>query len=161
MRALIAVRQPKRCVTFGPWSVAKMPDKAFPLSRGKGYRLGVNWRWCVCQLEGDTHCYRLLVAFNVAKAQYLAWLGLCDGADQALIARLEYNPDHRGWHCHYKRGPLAAVTRGVVKEAGAHESFRICRTDKPFSISEMDGIGVAFRVFSVTTDDGGGTGLFQ
>ena len=126
-----------------------MPREAFPLSKGHRYYLGSSWRWCVHELEGSDARYRLLVAFDAGKAQYQAWLALRDGRDQALIGRLEYHPTHRGWHCHYKRGPLSDVARGVVKDAGQREGCRGCDGGDPFAITENDGIGVAFRVFCV------------
>lgn len=127
-----------------------MPRDAFPLSRGHRYYLGSNWRWCVHELEGNGARYRLLIAFDAGKAQYRAWLGFCDGNDQALLGRLEYHPTHRGWHCHHKRGLLSEVARGVVKEAGKREGCRVCDDGRVFTITEMDGIGVAFRVFRVS-----------
>ncbi len=151
MRALRAVREPKTVITIGAWHEGKMPATAFPLSKGRSYTLGASWRWCICELEGNGASYRLLVAFHYMKAQYQAWLGYRDGADQALIGRLEYHPTHRGWHVHVKCGPLADVSRGVVKQPGCHENWRQCATEtKPFVVSELDGLSIAFRLFGVS-----------
>lgn len=160
MRALLAIREPKTVVKIGPWRDGKMPDKAFPLSKGRSYSLGSNWRWCVCELEGDGTAYLLLIAFDYMKAQYRAWLGLRHGADQALIGRLEYHPTHRGWHVHVKRGPLGEVSRGVVKQPGCRENWRACGAEaEPFTVSELDGLSIAFRLFSVSPASGGDLGL--
>lgn len=131
-----------------------MPRDAFPLSKGHRYYLGTSWHWSVHELEdGDGgNRYRLLIAFDPGKAQYQAWLALRDGKDQALIGRLEYHPTHRGWRCHYKRGPLSDVVRGVVKEPGSREGCRICGDDEPFAVTELNGIGLAFRVFCVENE---------
>lgn len=127
-----------------------MPRHAFPLSRSHSYSLGSNFDWCVCEAVAGRDEYRLLVAFDPAKAQYRAWLGLICGHDTKLLARLEYHPDHKGWHVHIKRGPVEEVVRGVVKEPRHRDRSRIC-TNAPdsFSISQLDALTIAFKVFNV------------
>lgn len=126
-----------------------MPREEFPLSKNRSVMLGSSWRWCISHIEAEGVRYRLLVAFNQGKEQYLAWLALQVGSDQAVLARLEYHPDHRYWHCHLKQGSLSEVARGVVKEAGRRERCWLCHAGGPLAVSELDALGIAFRVFGV------------
>jgi hypothetical protein len=149
MRALLAIRERKRITSVGPWHSGKrMPRAAFLLSKSHSYPLGSSFDWCVVEMQSDVRAYRLLVAFDSAKAQYRAWLGMVDGTDQALIARLEFHPSHSGWHCHTKTGALDKVARGVVKEAKNRDRFRICDVDQTFSVTQLDALNIAFRVFN-------------
>jgi hypothetical protein len=94
-----------------------------------------------------------LSLFNKAKRQYQAWLGLEVGSDQAVLARLEYHPSHRGWHCHIKKGELNEVGWGVVKHSAFRERAAICKkaneTGDLQSVTDMDAISIACRVFDV------------
>ncbi len=100
------------------------------------------------ELEGAGERYKLLIAFEAAKEQYRAWLGLEDGTDQALLARLEFHPSHHSWHCHVKPGDTADVVRGVVKESS--ERITSCRGTDRFDVTQLNAVGIAFRVFNVT-----------
>jgi hypothetical protein len=150
MRALLAIRERKKVTSIGTWQSGKrMPRTAFPLSKSHSYPLGSSFDWCVVETQSDERAYRLLVAFDWAKAQYRAWLGMIDGADQALIARLEFHPSHKGWHCHVKSGPIDGVARGVVKESGSRDRCRICNVDQTFSVTQLDALNIAFHAFNV------------
>jgi hypothetical protein len=153
MRALLAIREPKTITSVGPWHSGKrMPRVAFPLSKSHSYPLGSSFDWCVTEMQSDARAYRLLVAFDPAKAQYRAWLGAVDGTDQALLARLEFHPSHNGWHCHVKTGSLDKVARGVVKEAKHKDRFRICSVEHVFSVTQLDALNIAFRVFNAENE---------
>jgi hypothetical protein len=150
MRSLLAIRCKKTVVNLGSWrSGQKMPRSAFSLSKSHSYALGSSYSWCVCEVEGEGDRFRLLVGFDPLKEQYRAWLGLIDGSDTALLARLEFHPSHSGWHFHWELGPIASVVRGVVKEPKDRDRIRRCNTPDVFAISELDALGVAFRVFNV------------
>jgi hypothetical protein len=88
MRALRAIRERKTLVESGRWRDGKMPQTAFPLSKSHTYSLGSGWRWSVWRVAANGRAFRLLVAYEAAKAQYQAWLALESGSDQALLARL-------------------------------------------------------------------------
>jgi hypothetical protein len=148
MRALRAIRERKHVIEPSKWHDGKMPRTAFPLSKSHTYSLGSGWRWMTLRLQGDGRHYRLLVAYEQGKSQYQAWLGLESGADQALLARLEYHPSHRGWHCHLKKGPLDKVTCGIVRHPKSQEGVRLCEDDE-FGISDANALGVACRIFNV------------
>jgi hypothetical protein len=149
MKSIIAIRKKKYIEDPGSWKAGKMPKTAFPLSKSHSYQLGSNWEWRVCLLSCDEGFrYRLLVAFDAAKQQYRAWLGLEIGNDLAILARLEFHPDHKGWHCHWKTGVVSLLARGVVKEARARDRSRGCRTYNSFDTSRMGAMQVAFRVFN-------------
>jgi hypothetical protein len=151
MRALLAIREPKAVIALGQWQSGKrMPKSAFPLSKSHSYPLGSSFEWCIIALQGDGRNYRLLVAFDPAKEQFRAWLGLVDGADQALIARLEFHPSHSGWHCHVKSGMLDRVVRGVVKEPRDRDTFRVCDVEQKFGVTQLNALGIAFRVFNAS-----------
>lgn len=129
-----------------------MPRHAFPLSRSHSYPLGSGFDWCVCEAIAGADAYRLLVAFDPAKAQYRAWLGLICGHDTKLLARLEYHPDHKGWHVHAKIGPVAEVVRGIVKEPRNRDRSRGCpNAPASYNVSQVDALSIAFHAFNVST----------
>jgi hypothetical protein len=121
MRALLAIRLAKAVVEAGRWRQEKMPRHAFPLSKSKGYALGSQWDWCVYRLSAGIGFFKLLIAFHAGKEEYRAWLALEDGADSALLARLEYHPALHGWHVHLRKSDTSEVARGVVKESTLRE----------------------------------------
>ena len=151
MSCVRAIRGPKTLSSVGKWmSGKKMPRTAFPLSRSHSYPLGSSFDWCICEAinaEGDL--YRLLVAFDAAKEQYRAWLGMVAGHDIALLARLEFHPTHRGWHCHLKTGKASEIVKGVVKEPKHKDGVRICKKQATFGVSQLDALGIAFRIFKI------------
>jgi hypothetical protein len=150
VRALLAIRQPKTIVEAGKWHSGKMPRSAFPLSKSHSYALGSGWDWSVCVLESDDNRYKLLVAFDPFKEQYRAWLGLESGSDLALLARLEFHPSHKGWHLHRKNGRVQDIARGVVKEQRGRDRSRNCAAPPTFTVSQLDALSMAFRVFNVS-----------
>jgi hypothetical protein len=150
VRSLRAIRERKTFTTVGPWnSGKKMPRTAFPLSRSHSYPLGSGFEWCVCEAASDSEAYRLLVGFDASKAQYRAWLGLVAGHDTKLLARLEYHPSHKGWHVHIKLGDVEQVVRGVVREPRGRDRSKGCRADDSFSISQLDALSLATKVFNI------------
>jgi hypothetical protein len=150
MRALLAIREPKTLTSVGKWQSGKrMPRTAFPLSKSHSYPHGSSFDWCVCEAAAGSNAYRLLVAFDPAKEQYRAWLGLISGSDQALLARLEFHPSHKGWHCHLKRGPLDRVARGVVKETRDRDQWRSCGAAESLNVTQLNALMIAFRVFNI------------
>src|SRR5580704_14792755 len=126
VRVIAVTRERKSVLESGKWHDGKMPRTAFPLSKSHSYSLGNSWCWAVWRLAASERQFRLLIAFEVAKEQYQAWLGLEAGADQAVLARLEYHPSHRGWHCHLKIGELNEVSWGVVKQPKTREVVKLC-----------------------------------
>src|SRR5215207_336369 len=127
-----------------------MPRSAFPLSKSHSYTLGRSYEWCVYDLEDAAgENYRLLIAFNLGKEQYRAWLGRVVGADQALLGRLEYHPTHNGWHAHTKTGELAYVARGVVKDHRSRDRVEVCRAPDEFSVTKLNALNIAFRALHV------------
>ena len=154
MKTLAVIRGRKTVLEGGGWQSGKMPRTAFPLSKTHTFSLGNGWRWCVLELSDDGRRFRLLVAYERSKAQYRAWLGLEAGTDQALLARLEYHPSHRGWHCHVKTGDLADVGCGVVKHAGERERVRLCNAKDELHVTDLDAVAIACRAFNVDADPG-------
>lgn len=91
---------------------------------------------------------RLLIAFNAGKRDYLAWLTLAEGHDQAILARLEYHASHLGWHVHLKPKVAAKVSWGVVKQPG--ERLVDCNSDRDPALSKSDAEALAFRIFNIS-----------
>lgn len=147
MKTIRAIRGQKELIESGGWQSGKMPRTCFPLSKNKSFTLGAGWDWRVFTLQSGSDVFRLLVAFRSDKEQYLAWLGLKDGDDQALLARLEFHPSHHGWHCHIKPSPTDLVTRGVVKQP--REKTRLCNGSDKFGVTKLDAAAIAFRIFNV------------
>jgi hypothetical protein len=160
VRALKAIRTRKTLLERGKWRDGKMPHSAFPLSKSHNYTLGSGWRWIVWRLSANGMTFRLLVAYEAAKAQYQAWLGLESGADHAVLARLEYHPSHRGWHCHVKKGLVDEVACGVVKQPRTREGVRLCNDPNPFEVTDLNALGIACRAFNVDANADSGE-LFQ
>jgi hypothetical protein len=162
MRILVAIRKAKKLMKVGEWhSGKKMPRTAFPLSRSHSYVLGSSFDWCVCEAVCDLYEYRILVAFDPAKAQYRAWLGMVFGHDQALLSRLEFHPSHHGWHCHVKLGSVDKVVRGIVKESADYEKTRVCAVDHKFDVTQLDALNIALRTFNVVGTPPAEGGLFS
>ena len=155
MRALLALRQPKTVVKLGTWHRnEKMPRSAFPLSKSHSYTLGRSYQWCVYDLQGPAgDLYKLLIAFDPGKEQYRGWLGRVVGSDLALLERLEFHPSHKGWHAHIKRGELADVARGVVKEQSQRDRSQPCPAPNIFTVTQLNAVSIAFRMFNVTMPD--------
>lgn len=129
-----------------------MTKAAFPLSKSNSGILGSGWNWAVFAIKNDddTHRYRLLVGYHEGKEQYRAWLGLEVGADQAVLARLEYHPDDaHGWHCHLKKGLVSEVAVGVVKQSRYRDQSRSCRASNEFGVSTLNALRIACRVFNI------------
>jgi hypothetical protein len=86
----------------GAWSDKKMPKTGgkFPMTKNRSYRLGSGFRWRVAEITAEGAKFRLLIAHNPWKEQYVAALGVASGGDTLVLARLEYHGTHRGWHVH-------------------------------------------------------------
>ena len=95
------IRARKVISAAGSWQTGTMPRAAFPLSKSKGkaYRLG-NRRWRAVSFSANGVLCRLMVTYNYNLGQYQAMLGVDDGGDTKLLARLERHPTHDGWHMH-------------------------------------------------------------
>ncbi len=91
---------------------------------------------------------RLLIAFNAGKRDYLAWLTLANGEDQAILARLEYHASHLGWHVHLKPKTVSKLSWGVVKQP--REKLVDCNSDRDPALSKNDAEALAFRIFNVS-----------
>ena len=113
------------------------------------YRLAESWRWVVHTLEGGGRTYRLLIGYDLAKSQFQSWLGLADGNDSALVARLEFHDSHGGWHCHWKAGDTDSVVRGIVR-GGPVDRMRKC-DGAARQFNDNDATALAFRVFKVVS----------
>lgn len=120
------------------------------MRHGKGYRLAGSWRWSVHTLEANGDTYRLLVAYDVAKAQFASWLGLAEGAhNSALLARLEFHDTHGGWHCHWKLGDRDSVVRGIVR-GGPADRTKKCKGDAR-QFNDDSATSLAFKIFNVVS----------
>ncbi len=148
MKSVRSLRVEKTVLEWGTWADGRMPANAFPLSKGKSYRLAAGWRWCVHKLSDGARQFRLLVAYDPAKQQFQSWLGIEKGSDQLRVARIKFHDSHGGWHCHWKTGDLKDIVPGTVR-AGLKDRSRECSGERR-DISDMDANGIAFRVFNVS-----------
>jgi len=114
MRTLRAIRERKTVIEGAKWREGKLPRNAFPLSKSRTYSLGNGWRW-------------LLVAYDLGKAQYQAWLGLEPGSDQALLWSITHLKE--GDIAMSKRGLSKKVGCGVVRHPKSQDGVRLCISD--------------------------------
>jgi hypothetical protein len=153
MKALAALRTKKVLVEPGAWHSGNVTKAEFPLAHVTKLKLSKAWHWCVHKVQDDEREYRVLVAFEPMKSQYWAWLGVTYGSDQAVIARVEFHASHDGWHCHWKTGPLAEVSRGAVKSPHGNELRHGC-SGEPKSVTKSEAFGLAYRLFNVAPPAG-------
>src|SRR5436190_379977 len=118
MRARDLVLKPKVVTKPGEWSVAKMSQTAFPLTSGKGLRLGAKWSWRVDVLScGDFECH-LLTAIEISKEAFMACLTYKRGNAHVVVSRLEYHGHEPGLHCHASCEQLHEHAAGIMKPFG-------------------------------------------
>ena len=94
-----------------------MPPGAFPLSRrrSRSFRLGAAYRWRIVLFDAVGRKFRLLIAYNAAKEQYVAVLAEERERDNAVIASYEFHGTHAGWHLLSACGPVEACPEGVMR----------------------------------------------
>jgi hypothetical protein len=143
--ALWTARAAKKVVETGKWQSGKMPKGLYPLSKNTSVRLGSGWEYCVHKLTGPNPM-SLLIAFHPGKRNYLAWLALEHGNDQAILARFEHHSSHDGWHVHLKPDDLTQISWGVVKQQG--EKRVICKAKPDPAVGKAEAEALAFRVFN-------------
>ena len=140
----------KEIVSSGSWQTGKMPRAAFPLSKSgeKAYRLG-NRRWRVVEFRVLGMEGRLLVNFSVTLGQYQALLGMVVAGDTKILAQLEYQPTHAGWHAHVACDPIASIPSGIRRGPWVRKLKRgpAYLMKRPFDFSEADALGVAYRFY--------------
>lgn len=96
------IRSKKTVVDTGQWSDAKLPKTGgpFPLSKNKSFRLGGLWSWRAVKVESEGKQFRILIAVQEDKQQFVAYCGTLIGTDMFMTARLEYHATHPGLHIH-------------------------------------------------------------
>jgi len=72
----------------------------FPVSKGHSFRVRSSYNWRIVTFECLGNQFRLLVFYRNDKQEYEAWLGMVDGSDTKVLARLEFHATHPGWHLH-------------------------------------------------------------
>ena len=119
-------------VRLGSWNSGKMPKTAMPLSkqRHRSYKLGNQWRWRLVNFLCEGRSFRLLIAHDSEKEQFLAMLGEDTNGDTKVVASIEHHGTHPGWHIHFCFEKMSSVPSGVVrgpwvrkKRCGKHASF--------------------------------------
>lgn len=101
MRLKNICRAEKVVTDWGAWETGtKMPKAAFPLSKGNSVRIRGSYRRRIVRFSCLGRDYRLLIFYRLDKQDYDAWLGMVEGSDTRLVARLEYHATHAGWHLH-------------------------------------------------------------
>ena len=109
-------RADKTVSDWGKWQSGGM-GTAFPLSkrRQRFYRLGAAYRWRIVRFTAEGFTFRLLVAFNIAKEQYRAVLGLEHERDMSVLASYEFHGTHPGWHLHGSCGDIEIIPQGSMR----------------------------------------------
>lgn len=147
------LKAPKAVVQAGSWKVvtgkAKMPTRAFPLSRP--FQLGRNWHWRVDVLEVAGTQLRLLTAYEPQREEFRAWLSYQRGSAYVILAQLEFHGTHPGWHCHTYCKDIGDIPPG---ETRPRNFMRLPSTDKPhrrvdFAMTNSVAFAKAFEFFRV------------
>lgn len=152
------IRATKVITSAGQWQSGKMPRSAFPLSKSKAkaYRLG-NRRWRAASFTARGCVFRLLVSYSYGLGQYQAMLGMDDGGDTKLLARIEKHPTHGGWHMHVacdsddapagiKKGPWVRCLHAAL-----HKKYK-----KVVPQTDADAYQIAVAAFRLDRTEGGG-----
>lgn len=144
------------------WSDKKMPKtgRRFPLTKARNFRLGSGWRWCALEIDAEGRSYRLLVAYNPLKENFLALLGTAVSAEESLVlASLESHGSHPGWHVHGCCATVGSAAFGrlrypeMVRIPDGKRPHRVCRF--PGNDSEaLDVVGRHFRIPALVSSQG-------
>lgn len=155
MRLKDILHAEKTVVDWGKWERgSRLKKTAFPLSRSSSFRPPASWQRRVVQFDALNYRCRLLVAFDVGKEEYRAWLAVERGQDQILLARLEFHGSHVGWHCHTICRDRSGDTSGVVKGFGdtRYPSAGSYHRRKEFDITELTALSKACKFFRIPAE---------
>ena len=160
MRIKDIIRAKKTNIRWGDWSSGvKMPRTQFPLSKGSSFRVRSGYNWNVSTFECLNQSFRLLVFYRMDKQEYGAWLGLIDGKDTKVIARLEFHAFHGGWHMHTN----CETDDSPIGRTGGNSYMRIPKSHDQDRRSDFDvadnekALYIAAKKYGLTGDN---TGLF-
>lgn len=153
------VRAAKTVVDSGKWvtSVKRLPRTGgpFPMSRSRGLPLGAGWRWRLLRIEAAGSLFRVMLAYRVAKPEFLALVGADIGGDTLVLGALEYHGTHPGWHVHAACRQPGANARGRTRHP---EMRRVASgaarcTAHPFPASDGAALEIATRYFRLPLVD--------
>lgn len=159
------LKAPKVITKAAPWkcgavdSKNKMPKTAFPLARKRSFILGNQWWWKLDHYECGPITGRILIAYHLEKANFIAFLAIDSAPDElAVVACLEHHYDHGSWHWHTKCADLSQFATGATRQRnggirippkGAYSRAR------PYEMGHMEAVNRAYKAFRVA-DAGGG-----
>jgi hypothetical protein len=141
----------KTDLDLGTWATGKrMPKSAFPLRPNQAYRLGGAWTWRVISFALDGRYYRVLLAHQSDKQEFIGMLGRLEEGVMTVLCRIEHHGSHPGWHVHYQ--PYFEKQVGVVR--GADEKRRDCGRGVKFGTDVLSGfddwaISIAHTLFKL------------
>lgn len=126
----------KTDIMLGSWSTTKLPRTALPLSKskGRGYKLGTQWTWRLVTFRCQASLYRVLIAYDYGKEQFLAILGLDIEKDTKVIASIEHHGSHPGWHVHFATEDANTIPSGIIR--GPWVRRKACSIGKPYTSDE-------------------------
>lgn len=131
-----------------------MGRDAFPLARGRAYVLGNQYHWRVDHWEAGSFRGRLLIAYQLAKPTFLAFISVERGPkDHAIVISLEYHANHPGWHVHTATGQIHEFATGCVRQRIL--GIRIPRNgvyhrlDRGYEMGPIEAQNIAYRAFRV------------
>lgn len=155
MRGRDIVRLPKTVTKPGDWKVvtgtSRMPPSAYRLSKRASYQVGRHWHWRVDEMTGGGFNFRVLTAYRPETEEFTAMLGVVEGDDLRIVARLEHHGDHPGLHCHgtcddHEKIPLGDNDPYMFKRLpGGNDKHR----RKDAIKTESDALQVAHGFFGV------------
>lgn len=129
-----------------------MGPKAFAFGSRKPFQLGNRWWWRVDHLDCGGVEGRLLIAYNLEKENYLAWLAVERGDQRVIAACLEFHGDHPGWHYHTLCGDLGDLQAGVTRQR--NEGIRIPGKSRyhrrtKYDMGPQEAVNRAYKAFNV------------
>jgi hypothetical protein len=166
MRTKAFIMLPKAISRAGKWhcgaleAKGKMTKTSFPFGARNPFILGNQWHWRVDELICGSVPGRLLIAYHLAKENYLAWLTVeIVPGEHRVVACLEHHSTHGSYHIHTKCGELADFRPGCSRQR--NEGIRIpakggYNRERGYDMGPQEAINRAYATFRVTASGGDG-----
>lgn len=144
------LKAPKAIAKAGAWKCGaldakqNMPKSALPLARNRSFILGNQWWWKLDHYECGAISGRMLIAYHLEKANYIAYLTVERGPNElAVVACLEHHFDHGSWHWHTKCAELNDFATGTTRHR--NEGIRIPNKSgynrpRPYEMGHMEAV---------------------
>ncbi|WP_106638672.1 hypothetical protein [Allosphingosinicella vermicomposti] len=160
------LKTPKVLTKAGQWKCGALDTKqrmsktAFPLARKRSFILGNQWWWKLDHYQCGAISGRILIAFHLEKANYIAYLAVERGPEElAIVVCLEHHFDHGSWHWHTKCAELSDFATGATRQRpggirippkGGYNRVRA------YEMGHIEAVNRAYKAFRVA--DGAASG---